>query len=120
MVRGEAVRAKLVAMLRSPLAGDGDAVADLDGFRSIDAHHRKGDVRVQAFEHGLAEPGRYAARTHGYPRARGVPVPAQLAQVVLEERELFRIRAEKRIAARGRLVEAGELEGTEPRQPARD
>ncbi len=62
VVRREAVRRQLVAMLGAALAGDCDAVADLDGLGRIDAHHREREVGVEPVEHRLAEARRHAAR----------------------------------------------------------
>ena len=61
MVRREARRRQLVAMLAAALRRNRDAVADLHRLHGVDAHHRVRDVGIEAVEHRLAQADRHAA-----------------------------------------------------------
>src|SRR5207247_7971944 len=70
---------------------------DLHALYGIDAHHRRGDVRVEPAVDGLAPADRDAARDDVDPRAAGIARSAQLVHELLEPRHDGRVRRKKGI-----------------------
>src|SRR5207302_1634852 len=97
VVREKSPRRQLVAVLGPLLLDRREAGADLHAFYGIDAHHRRGDVRVEPAVHRLAPADRDAARDDVDARAAGIARSAQLVHELLEPRHDGRVRRKKRI-----------------------
>src|SRR5205823_2327744 len=86
VVADESLRCHLVAVLAALLRDRAEAGADLDALHRVDAHHRRGDVGVQAPVYGFSPAHRHAFGNDVHARPARV---AALAQFVHEFFQLW-------------------------------
>ena len=101
MVAQEAARGDLVAVFGAFLFDARKACADFHAFDRVDAHHRLGDVGIEAIEDWFAPPGRHAGSHHVNARTDGIAFLAQGVHVGLQLPHPFGLRAEERILCHG-------------------
>ena len=107
-------------MLRAALLDRPEARADLDALHRIDAHHRAGQVRIQALEHGFAPARRNPFGDHRDARANGISRLADAPNEIFEFLHAARVRAEKRILVGGLAVDRLQHDGSQLRQISMD
>src|SRR5690606_5041578 len=104
MVGEITLRRHFIAMLFAALFDHGKTIAYFHGLHRVDAHHRLGEVGINAIEHRLAPARRYAVGKHGNARTNRGAVLADGVDVLLQRLDLAGVREEERVVVDDRPV----------------
>src|SRR5580704_5154582 len=100
----EARRSELIAMLGPALLDALETRADLHRLDGIDAHHGARQIRIETFEHRLAQSGRHAFGGDGDASADRVARFAQPPDQILQLFDPARVRTEEWIVVGARRL----------------